>query len=201
MRLFNHTNFDIILSTSTIFSIFVVIVLSDWSLLTPSFMTDIKTPEERSRNMSAIKSNDTKPEMIVRRYLHGLGYRYGLHNKRLPGRPDIVLRRYKTIIFVNGCFWHGHENCKYYRLPKSNTDFWQTKIAQNRARDERDIKELVRLGWHVIVIWECELKTEKTRQQTFRGLLEKLNFSYLLTDYPLIAAAEPEAIYGKNSNI
>lgn len=164
-------------------------------------MTDIKTPEERSRNMSAIKSNDTKPEMIVRRYLHGLGYRYGLHNKRLPGRPDIVLRRYKTIIFINGCFWHGHENCKYYRLPKSNTDFWQTKIAQNRARDERDIKELVRLGWHVIVIWECELKTEKTRQQTFRGLLEKLNFSYLLTDYPLIAAAEPEAIYGKNSNI
>ncbi len=133
MRLFNHTNFDIILSTSTIFSIFVVIVLSDWSLLTPSFMTDIKTPEERSRNMSAIKSNDTKPEMSVRRYLHGLGYRYGLHNKKLPGRPDIVLRRYKTIIFVNGCFWHGHENCKYYRLPKSNTDFWQTKIAQNRA--------------------------------------------------------------------
>lgn len=164
-------------------------------------MTDIKTPEERSRNMSAIKSNDTKPEMIVRRYLHGLGYRYGLHNKKLPGRPDIVLRRYKTIIFVNGCFWHGHENCKYYRLPKSNTDFWQTKIAQNRVRDERDIKELVQLGWHVIVIWECELKTEKTRQQTFRGLLEKLNFSYLLTDYPLIAAAEPEAIYGKNSNI
>lgn len=158
-------------------------------------MTDIKTTEERSRNMAAIKSNDTKPEMLVRRHLHGFGYRYSLHNKKLPGRPDIVLRRYKTVIFVNGCFWHGHEGCKYYRLPKSNTDFWLTKIAQNRVRDERDIQELCRLGWRVIVIWECELKTEMRRQQTFHKLLENLNTTYLHTDYSFSTAAEPETPY------
>lgn len=102
-------------------------------------MADIKTPEERSRNMAAIHSSDTQPEMHVRRYLHSMGWRYGLHNKNLPGSPDIVMRRFKTVIFIHGCFWHGHENCKYYRLPKSNTEFWQTKININRARDERDI--------------------------------------------------------------
>lgn len=158
-------------------------------------MTDIKTPEERSRNMAAIKSNDTRPEMLVRRYLHRSGYRYGLHNKRLPGRPDIVLRRYKTVIFVNGCFWHGHENCRYFRLPKSNSDFWQLKIGRNQARDKRDIEELEKLGWQVIVIWECELKTEVRRKQTYNGLLEKLNTTYLQTDCNFTTAAEPETPY------
>lgn len=115
-------------------------------------MADIKTPEERSRNMAAIRSSDTKPEMLVRRYLHSMGWRYGLHNKSLPGSPDIVMRRFKTVIFVHGCFWHGHENCKYYRLPKSNTEFWRDKVNNNRARDERDIEALLKLGWNVIII-------------------------------------------------
>lgn len=135
-------------------------------------MTDIKTPEQRSRNMAAIRSSDTKPEMLVRRYLHSMGWRYGLHNKKLPGSPDIVMRRFKTVIFVNGCFWHGHENCKYYRLPKSNTGFWQAKIDKNRARDARDIESLNKLGWRVIIVWECQLKTDERRMQTFRELFD-----------------------------
>lgn len=161
-------------------------------------MTDIKTPEERSRNMAAIHSSDTKPEMLVRRYLHTMGWRYGLHNKKLPGSPDIVMRRFKTVIFVNGCFWHGHENCKYYRLPKSNTEFWRTKIDKNRARDERNIEALRKLGWRVIVIWECGLKTEAQRQQTFKELFHIFNGSYSHTCYPFAGAAEPETPYGNN---
>ena len=121
-------------------------------------MTDIKTPEERSRNMAAIKSTDTRPEMLVRRYLHSMGWRYRLHSKKLPGKPDIVMRRFMTVIFVNGCFWHGHRGCKYYRLPKSNTEFWEQKIEQNRLRDERDILALTELGWRVrssgVVPWQ-----------------------------------------------
>ncbi|MCH5238482.1 MAG: DNA mismatch endonuclease Vsr, partial [Muribaculaceae bacterium] len=98
-------------------------------------MADTMTPEQRHKCMAAIKGKDTKPEMIVRKYLHSLGYRYGLHNKKLPGSPDLVLRKYKTVIFIHGCFWHGHEGCKYYRLPKSNVEFWQDKITRNRQRD------------------------------------------------------------------
>lgn len=159
-------------------------------------MTDIKTPEERSRNMAAIKSNDTEPEMIVRRYLHGMGWRYGLHNKTLPGKPDIVLRRYKTVIFVNGCFWHGHKNCKYFRLPKSNTEFWQRKIEQNCIRDKRDIEALHKLGWRVIVIWECRLKTAELRKQTFQELFNILTNIYYPQDYLFDEVAEPESQYG-----
>ena len=161
-------------------------------------MADIKTPEERSRNMAAIRSNDTKSEMLVRRYLHGMGWRYGLHNKKLPGTPDIVMRRFKTVIFVHGCFWHGHENCKYYRLPKSNTVFWQDKVDKNRARDERDTEALRKQGWRVIVVWECELKTAERCKQTFSRLSEILNGTYS-PPYGLIAgAAEPQAPYGNN---
>lgn len=157
------------------------------------------TPEQRSRCMAAIKSNDTKPEMLVRRYLHANGFRYGLHNKKLPGSPDIVLRRFKTVIFVHGCFWHGHEDCKYYRLPKSNVDFWQSKIDRNRARDKRDIEALRKLGWRVIVIWECELKTVGLRNRTLQQLVDSLGGTYsILSDYAL-AAAEPETPYGGNS--
>lgn len=159
-------------------------------------MTDIKTPEERSSNMAAIKSNDTKPEMLVRRYLHSMGWRYELHNKKLPGSPDIVLRRHKTVIFVNGCFWHGHDNCKYYRLPKSNTEFWQTKIERNRARDERDTGTLRKLGWRVIVIWECQLKTADSRKKTFQELSDTLNRTYSPPSHTFIEAAEPETPYG-----
>ncbi len=161
-------------------------------------MADIKTPEERSRNMAAIRSSDTKPEMLVRRYLHSMGWRYGLHNKSLPGSPDIVMRRFKTVIFVHGCFWHGHENCKYYRLPKSNTEFWRDKVNNNRARDERDIEALLKLGWNVIIIWECELKTEALRKQTFSHLSEFFSRTYTSPTYPITEAAEPEMPYGSN---
>ena len=154
------------------------------------------TPEQRHRCMAAIKSNDTKPEMLVRRYLHALGYRYGLHNKKLPGSPDIVLRRLRTVIFINGCFWHGHDNCKYYRLPKTNPDFWRTKIEANRARDARTSAALRTLGWHVIVIWECQLKTEELRTKTLRELAATLSgFSGQETESLPSIAAEPEVSY------
>lgn len=162
-------------------------------------MADTMTPEQRSRCMAAIKSNDTKPEMLVRRYLHAKGFRYGLHNKKLPGSPDIVLRRYKTVIFVHGCFWHGHENCKYYRMPKSNVEFWRTKIGRNRTRDERNIQDLKKQGWRVIVIWECQLKTVDLRALTLQQLTEALNRTYELSSYSYAEAAEPESAYGTNS--
>ena len=127
---------------------------------------DIKSKEERSRNMAAIKANDTKPEMLVRHYLHAHGFRYGLHNHKLPGSPDIVLRKYKTVIFINGCFWHGHEDCKYYRLPKSNIEFWHTKIERNRQRDTETIEALKAKSWRVITIWECELRNIAQRSET-----------------------------------
>lgn len=161
-------------------------------------MADIKTKEERSRNMAAIKSNDTKPEMLVRRYLHGCGFRYGLHNNNLPGKPDIVLRKYKTVIFIHGCFWHGHENCKYYRLPKSNVEFWESKIDANRARDKRVEAELQAKGWRVLIIWECELKTKERREKTFRELFYILDGIYSHPCYPFAdsdIAAEPGPPY------
>lgn len=162
-------------------------------------MADTMTPEQRSRCMAAIKSNDTKPEMLVRRFLHAKGFRYGLHNKKLPGCPDIVLRRFKTVIFVHGCFWHGHENCKYYRLPKSNVEFWQTKIDRNRTRDRREIQGLHKLGWRVIVIWECQLKTKERCAHTLQKLAESLNGAYSITlSCPSSLAAEPEIEYGNN---
>lgn len=136
--------------------------------------------------------------MLVRRYLHSMGWRYGLHNKKLPGSPDIVMRRFKTVIFVNGCFWHGHENCKYYRLPKSNTGFWQAKIDKNRARDARDIESLNKLGWRVIIVWECQLKTDERRMQTFRELFDIFKDPYSHLRCHFSEAAEPEFPYGKN---
>lgn len=153
------------------------------------------TPEQRHRCMAAIKSNDTKPEMLVRRYLHALGYRYGLHNKKLPGSPDIVLRRLRTVIFINGCFWHGHDNCKYYRLPKTNPDFWRSKIDANRARDARTASALRALGWHVIVIWGCQLKTEELRTKTLRELADTLSRFGQGTEYLSSIAAESEVSY------
>ena len=133
-------------------------------------MTDIKTSEERSRNMAAIKGRDTKPEMIVRKYLFSRGLRYRVNNKRLPGSPVIVLRKYKTIVFVDGCFWHGHKNCKYFRLPKSNVDFCRHKIAMNIARDYSNNVDLKLAGWNVIRIWECEVKTRAKREETLSRL-------------------------------
>ncbi|MGN0501955.1 MAG: very short patch repair endonuclease [Ruminococcus sp.] len=122
---------------------------------------DVHDKETRSYNMSCIKGKNTRPEEIVRKYLFSQGFRYRKNDKRLPGTPDIVLSKYKTVIFVNGCFWHGHEGCRYFVIPKTNTEFWRKKIETNRKRDIRKINDLQTLGWKVIVVWECQLKKEK----------------------------------------
>ena len=107
--------------------------------------------------MAAIKSKNTKPEIAVRRLLHSLGYRFRLHRKDLPGSPDIVLPKYKTVIFVHGCFWHRHENCKFATTPKTREEFWENKFKQNEERDKNNFKELKNLNWKVLVLWECEI--------------------------------------------
>ncbi|MDD6488500.1 MAG: DNA mismatch endonuclease Vsr [Clostridia bacterium] len=123
---------------------------------------DVHDKKTRSYNMSCIKSKNTKPEEIVRKYLFSQGFRYRKNDKRLPGTPDIVLPEYRTVIFVNGCFWHGHEECRYFVIPSTNTEFWVNKITSNKQRDIRKINDLRQLGWKVIVIWECQLKKEKS---------------------------------------
>lgn len=141
-------------------------------------MADVHTPEQRSFNMSRIRSGNTKPEMLVRRFLHANGFRYKLHDKKLPGKPDIVLPKYRTVIFVHGCFWHGHSNCKYFVVPKTRTEWWTEKINGNIANDEKALMTLKKEGWRVINVWECELKIEKIEKR-LRKLLEKLNNIYI----------------------
>lgn len=119
---------------------------------------DRHTPEQRRRNMSAVKGKDTKPEILVRKWLHAAGYRFRLHVKDLPGKPDIVLPKYKTVIFVNGCFWHQHQGCQHSKLPETNKQFWEDKLKKNVERDERNYQKLKDLGWSVRLIWECEVK-------------------------------------------
>lgn len=164
---------------------------------------DVLSREKRSQIMASVKSSDTKPEMLVRRYLHAHSFRYGLHNRKLPGSPDIVLRKYKTIIFINGCFWHGHEGCKYYRLPKSNIEFWQTKIVRNRQRDIETIEALKVKGWRVITIWECELRNIAQRGETLIQLVKDIKGDLKSVNYTqeeqIHIAAEPEAEYGRDS--
>lgn len=121
-------------------------------------MADVHSPEVRSYNMSRIKGKNTKPELIVRKHLFSKGYRYRLHDKKLAGRPDIVLSKYKTVIFINGCFWHGHPGCRYFVIPKTRTQWWTGKINKNISNDEININKLEDDGWKVISIWECELK-------------------------------------------
>ena len=124
-------------------------------------MSDVHSPETRSFNMSQIKGKHTKPEELVRRYLFSHGFRYRKNVSTLPGKPDIVLPKYKTCIFVNGCFWHKHEGCRYFVWPKNNAEFWKKKITGNVERDLRQQNELRLLGWNVVVIWECELKKDR----------------------------------------
>lgn len=119
---------------------------------------DVHDKKTRSYNMSCIKGKNTKPEEIVRKALFARGFRYRKNDRKLPGSPDIVLPKYKTVIFVNGCFWHGHTGCRYFVVPKTNTDFWLNKINTNIERDNKKISQLKELGWHVITVWECELK-------------------------------------------
>ena len=137
---------------------------------------DVHSKEVRSYNMSCIKGKNTKPEEIVRKYLFSKGFRYRKNDKRYPGTPDIVLPKYKTVIFVNGCFWHGHEGCKYFVVPKSNTEFWLNKINRNIERDKEKISSLLNAGWRVFVVWECELKPmcrEKTLEVLEHNIFQK----------------------------
>ena len=121
-------------------------------------MADVHSKEVRSYNMSRIHGNDTKPEIRVRKYLFSQGFRYRKNDKKLPGKPDVVLPKYRTVIFVNGCFWHKHENCKYFVWPKSNVEFWEEKINRNVSRDKMQYNMLKDLGWNVLVVWECNIK-------------------------------------------
>ena len=123
-------------------------------------MADVHSKETRSFNMSRIRSKDTKPELLVRKFLHKNGFRYRLHVKDLPGKPDIVLAKYKTVIFVHGCFWHGHKGCKYFVVPKTRTEWWINKIQANIANDLKAEENLISLGWKTVTIWECELKKD-----------------------------------------
>lgn len=136
-------------------------------------MADVHSPEQRSFNMSRIKAKDTKPELIVRKYLHARGYRYRLHVKDLPGKPDIVLPRFKTIINVHGCFWHGHTNCKYASIPQTRKEWWLNKINGNILNDEKVYKALKKEGWKIITVWQCELKPAKL-EKTLSALVKKL---------------------------
>jgi len=137
-------------------------------------MADVHSKEIRSKNMAAIKGRNTKPEMIVRKFLHANGYRYKLHDKSLPGKPDIVLPKYRTVIFINGCFWHGHKNCKYFVVPKTRTDWWMNKINGNIDNDTKATKALRKDAWKIITIWECNLKPAKA-EKTLNALLNKLS--------------------------
>lgn len=121
-------------------------------------MADKISPERRSLNMAAIKSRNTKPEVAVRKLLHASGFRFRLHRKDLPGRPDIVLPRYKTAVFVHGCFWHQHEGCKLASKPSSRQEYWKAKFDRNAERDNNSLRALTELGWQVVVIWECEVR-------------------------------------------
>lgn len=162
-------------------------------------MADVMTPEQRSRCMAAVKGKDTKPEMIVRKYLFSRGMRSRVQVRKLPGNPDIVLPKYKTVILVNGCFWHGHEDCKYFRLPKSNVEFWKEKIGRNIERDRESMQALLDLGWKIIRVWECELRNKANREDTLNKIYKSItspngsSYSFEETDIPM--AAEPEADY------
>lgn len=134
---------------------------------------DVHDPKTRSYNMSQIKGKNTKPEETVRKYLFSQGFRYRKNDKKLLGKPDIVLPKYKTVIFVNGCFWHKHEGCKYFVWPKNNAEFWKYKIESNVARDMKQYEELRQLGWKIIVVWECQLKS-KVKNDTFACLTHKI---------------------------
>src|ERR1700749_2725412 len=132
-------------------------------------MADVHSKKIRSYNMSRIRSKDTKPELLVRKFLFANGFRYRLHDKKLPGKPDIVLPKYKTIIFIHGCFWHGHKGCKYFVVPKTSTDWWMDKIERNKTNDSQKGKQLKALNWKVIEIWECQLKPN-LQEKTLRKL-------------------------------
>ena len=141
-------------------------------------MSDVLTLLQRHHCMSRIRGKNTKPEILVRKGLHARGFRFRLHNKKLPGSPDIVLPKYGVAIMVNGCFWHGHKGCRYATKPKSNVEFWETKIARNRHRDEVTAAHLEALGWTVITIWECELRANSQLDDRLNTLAEEIRRAY-----------------------
>ena len=169
---------------------------------------DKLSAEQRHKNMAAIRGKNTKPELIVRRGLWKRGYRYRLNSPKLPGHPDLVLRKYRTCIFVNGCFWHGHnvampqkedvrrkkedviENSECCKIPKSNREFWVAKIRRNQERDIEEQRKLAEMGWHCITVWECELK-QKVREQTLKSLAYTLNKIWL-EDHAIIGKPYPK---------
>ncbi|MFN8250841.1 MAG: DNA mismatch endonuclease Vsr [Ferruginibacter sp.] len=142
-------------------------------------MADVHNKKQRSYNMSRIRSANTKPELLVRKFLFAQGYRYRLYGgkpaaaRALAGKPDIVLPKHRTVIFIHGCFWHGHTHCKYYKVPQTRTEWWLNKINRNKANDTKALKALKKDGWKVITVWECKLKPAKL-QQTLASLLKKL---------------------------
>ncbi len=138
-------------------------------------MTDTVDREKRSEIMSRVGSRDTKPELVVRRIAHGLGFRFRLHRKDLPGRPDIVFPRYRSVIFVHGCFWHRHPSCKYASSPKTRVEYWEDKFRSNVARDARNETLLRDLGWRVLVIWECETKDREAVAERISSYLEQVS--------------------------
>ena len=141
-------------------------------------MADNLSREDRHKNMSHIRSTNSKPEEIVRKYLFAQGFRYRKNDKRYPGKPDIVLPKYRTIIFVHGCFWHMHEGCPDFVWPKSNLQYWKPKIERNHLRDNDNTSKLRQMGWHVIIVWECELK-KPNRDETLVNLANQIRGSYL----------------------
>ena len=157
-------------------------MLKGWVKITPPYlhnMADVHNKKTRSYNMSQIRSGNTKPELLVRKFLHAQGFRYSLHGgkptaaKALAGKPDIVLPKYKTIIFIHGCFWHGHTNCKYFVVPKTRTDWWLNKINTNKTNDTKAVKALKKEGWKVITVWECKLKPAKV-EKTLVSLVKNI---------------------------
>lgn len=141
----------------------------------PTFtpMADVHSTEQRRYNMSRIRSTNTKPELLVRKFLFAQGYRYKLHDKKLPGKPDIVLPKYRTAIFVHGCFWHGHAGCKYYKVPQTRTQWWLAKINRNKANDAKAVKALKKDDWKVLTVWECKLKPLQ-QAKSLLSILRKL---------------------------
>lgn len=135
--------------------------------------TDVHAPEIRSYNMSRIRSKDTKPEEKVRKYLFANGFRYRKNDKRLPGSPDIVLPKYKTVVFINGCFWHKHD-CKFFVWPKKNAEFWRNKIERNAARDKQNYCKLKEMGWNVLVVWECRIRSKDSFEKTMSELMAEI---------------------------
>ena len=134
---------------------------------------DVHSKETRSFNMSRIKGKNTKPEILVRKYLFSQGLRYRLYSKKLPGRPDIVLQKYHTVIFIHGCFWHGHEGCRYFVVPKTRTEWWLNKINTNRENDRKNCELLKEMKWNVITVWECSLKKKK-KESTLNNILNMI---------------------------